>query len=154
MDEGGKDEGTSVCSTRGALSVTITYCSTNIFDDRAVTGHRISSKHFESGARSSVSGNAEARRWHTSSRPSLCAERPRWRYNITLVLLCVVETSARSAGERNGAVRQLLSQQACRHSGVLSRRVYATNFNLASRCKYEVFAASTPQLLKPAQHPF
>ena len=32
-------------------------------------------------------------------------------------------TSARAAGERDGAVRQLLPQQACRHVGVLSRRV-------------------------------
>jgi len=41
VDEGGKDEGTSVCSTRGALGVAVTYCSTDIFDDRALTGHRI-----------------------------------------------------------------------------------------------------------------
>jgi len=38
----------------------------------------------------------------------------------------------------------------CRHAVIAAcyRDEYATNFNLASGCKYKVFAASTPQLLK------
>lgn len=40
-----------------------------------------------------------------------------------LVPLSVVETSARAAGEQNGALRKLLPQQARHHGGVLSRRV-------------------------------
>ena len=97
-----------------------------LFDDRALTGYRVSSIYFKPGARSSGSGNAEARRWRALSRPSLCTERPRWRYLYLSPVVCLVEASVRAVGERNGAVRQLLPLQACPHGG------YATHFNYAS----------------------